>query len=72
MGAGSAMMIAGMVGAAVSIPLFIVSGSNKRKARLSFESLENKAGELRLDNSKGFVYLFVYILRMCGFCFKFR
>ena len=55
MGAGGGMMIAGIIGSAVSIPLFIVAGSNKRKARLSFESLENKVGNLRLDNSKGFV-----------------
>ena len=52
---GTGMMLAGMVGAAVSIPLFIIAGSNKRKARLSFENVQNKVGNIRFDNSNIFV-----------------
>ena len=50
-GAGTGMMLAGMAGAAVSIPLFISAGNNKRKARLSFENAQNKVGGIKFDNS---------------------
>jgi hypothetical protein len=53
-GAGAGMMLAGTVGVAASIPLFIVSASNKRKARFSFERIQDKVGNIRIDNSDGF------------------
>jgi hypothetical protein len=54
MGAGTGMMLAGIVGAAVSVPLFISAGSNKRKARLHFSSTQNTVANIKLDNSKSF------------------
>src|SRR5210317_505783 len=54
LGTGGGLAVAGMVGAAISIPLFISAGSNKRKARLSFENTQNKVGNIRFDNSSNF------------------
>lgn len=55
MGAGAGLMIMGASGVAISIPLFISSASNKKKARLSIESVQNKVGIIQLDNSNTFV-----------------
>lgn len=54
MGTGTGFIVAGMVGAAVSVPLFISAGNNKRKARLSFENAQNKVADMRFDNSTNF------------------
>jgi hypothetical protein len=54
-GAGGGLMVAGALVSSVSIPLFISAGSNKRKARLSLESIQNKVGNIRFDNSKNYV-----------------
>jgi len=48
------MMLAGIVGAAVSVPLFISTGSNKRKARLHFSSTQNTIANIKFDNFQNF------------------
>ena len=52
MGTGTGMMLAGVVGAAASIPFFIMAGSNKRKARLHFSSTQNTVANIKFDNSR--------------------
>ena len=54
MGAGGGMMLAGIVGAAVSIPLFISAGGNKRKALIHFSSTQNTVANIKFDNSNSF------------------